>query len=223
MDHTDVLSAEEIEAAGLADWRHVGRALRTRYDTASYAAALALVARIGAAAEAADHHPDIDLRHGWVGLALSSHDVDGITGRDLRLARTISELAAAAGHPARPASPAVLTVCIDTVDRRAICPFWEAALGVAADPEGWALVDPSGQLPVLWFQPTDEPRPQRNRIHLDLYVPAELAEARVAAALAAGGRLVSERFAPSWWILADAEGNELCICTSQEPANRDSP
>jgi 4a-hydroxytetrahydrobiopterin dehydratase len=59
----------------------------------------------------------------------------------------------------------------------------------------------------------DEARPQRNRIHLDLDVAVDVVERRVADALAAGGRLVTDAFAPSWWVLADPEGNEICLCT----------
>ena len=61
----------------------------------------------------------------------------------------------------------------------------------------------------------DSPRPQRNRIHLDVDVPPERAAARIEAALAAGGRLISDAAAPAFWVLADAEGNEACICTWQ--------
>jgi 4a-hydroxytetrahydrobiopterin dehydratase len=50
-------------------------------------------------------------------------------------------------------------------------------------------------------------------MHLDVAVPHDLAEQRVAAALAAGGRLVSGEHAPKWWVLADAEGNEACIAS----------
>jgi 4a-hydroxytetrahydrobiopterin dehydratase len=57
----------------------------------------------------------------------------------------------------------------------------------------------------------DAPRPQRNRIHIDLYVPRDQAEARVAAALAAGGRVVYDERAPAWWTLADPEGNEVDV------------
>jgi 4a-hydroxytetrahydrobiopterin dehydratase len=77
------------------------------------------------------------------------------------------------------------------------------------------LVDQRGRGPSLWFQQMDAPRPQRNRIHLDVWVPHDQAEARVAAALAAGGRLVTDQHAPSWWVLADAEGNEACVATWQ--------
>ena len=59
----------------------------------------------------------------------------------------------------------------------------------------------------------DEPRAQRNRIHFDVTVAHDEAEPRVRAALAAGGTLVSDEAAPSYWVLADAEGNEACVCT----------
>jgi 4a-hydroxytetrahydrobiopterin dehydratase len=61
----------------------------------------------------------------------------------------------------------------------------------------------------------DAPRPQRNRIHVDLSLPHDQAEARVAAGLAAGGRLLSDAHAPMWWALADPEGNEIDIATWQ--------
>jgi 4a-hydroxytetrahydrobiopterin dehydratase len=59
----------------------------------------------------------------------------------------------------------------------------------------------------------DAPRPQRNRIHLDLTVALDEARARVGAAIAAGGTLVSEAHARAFWVLADVEGNEVCVCT----------
>jgi 4a-hydroxytetrahydrobiopterin dehydratase len=62
----------------------------------------------------------------------------------------------------------------------------------------------------------DEPRTQRNRIHLDVDVPADVAEERVTAAIGAGGRLVSDARAKAFWVLADAEGNEVCVCTWQD-------
>ena len=56
----------------------------------------------------------------------------------------------------------------------------------------------------------------RNRIHFDLTVAEDEAEGPIAAALAAGGRLVSHAEARAFWILADPEGNEVCICTWQD-------
>ena len=91
-------------------------------------------------------------------------------------------------------------------------PFWRAVLGYrqVGDED---LVDPHARGPSIWFQQMDAPRPQRNRIHIDVFVPHDQAEARVAAALEAGGHLVNDEFAPAWWTLADAEGNEVDIAT----------
>lgn len=77
------------------------------------------------------------------------------------------------------------------------------------------MVDPTGRGPAVWFQQMDAPRPQRNRIHLDVDVPHDVASTRIAAALAAGGVMVSDRAAPAFRVLADAEGNEVCVCTWQ--------
>jgi 4a-hydroxytetrahydrobiopterin dehydratase len=101
-------------------------------------------------------------------------------------------------------------------------PFWKAVLGYEEWPprvpagQVWVLVDPRRIGPAFWFQQMDAPRPQRNRIHLDVTVPHDVAEERVAAAVAAGGRVVSDDRARAFWVLADPEGNEACICTWQD-------
>ena len=61
----------------------------------------------------------------------------------------------------------------------------------------------------------DASRSQRNRIHVDVSVPHDEAAHRIAAALAAGGRLLSDAEAPAFWVLADPEGNEACVTTWQ--------
>lgn len=62
----------------------------------------------------------------------------------------------------------------------------------------------------------DEPRSDGGgAIHVAVFVPYEQAEARIAAALAAGGRMVRDQFAPMWWTLADAAGNEADIATTK--------
>ncbi|MGA9597034.1 MAG: VOC family protein [Acidimicrobiia bacterium] len=96
-------------------------------------------------------------------------------------------------------------------------------LGLAADPgvvlgyreriDDVDLLDPRSRGPALWFQQMDKPRGQRNRIHIDIFVPHDQAEARVATALTAGGRMVDNSHAPAWWALADPEGNEVDIAT----------
>lgn len=97
MDDDQKLDAAAVEAEGLADWKLVDGALQAQFDTGSFSVGLDLVNQVGAAAEEADHHPDVELQYPHVGITLMSHDVEGITQRDVRLARKISEMASAAG------------------------------------------------------------------------------------------------------------------------------
>ncbi|MFC7740138.1 GrpB family protein [Nocardiopsis composta] len=78
---------------------------------------------------------------------------------------------------------------------------------------GGDVVDPAGGFPSLWFQATESTAPDRQRFHLDVTVPPEAAEQRIAAALAAGGRVVDDGRAPAFTVLADPDGNNACICT----------
>ncbi|MFC4066826.1 VOC family protein [Actinoplanes subglobosus] len=110
-------------------------------------------------------------------------------------------------------------VAIDAVDIASIRPFWKAVLGYSDEtgkhgPED-RLVDPLRQGPAVWFQRMTEPRTQRNRIHIDISVPHDEAPGRIAAALSAGGHVVSDERAPSYCVLADREGNEVCVTTWQ--------
>lgn len=211
---SDLIDSAAFHEADLQDWRHLLNALHTRYDTGGYAAGLGLVAAIGAAAEEADHHPDLDLRWGHLNIALTSHDSGGVTQRDLRLARQISELAAEAGVRARPELVQRAEVALDTADWGRIRPFWKAVLGGADNPRLPDEVrDPDGAMPTLWFQKTDAHEPPRQRFHLDVHVPHDVAASRITAALEAGGTLVSDEHAPDFVVLADADGNKACICT----------
>ena len=97
-----LLTPSEIAAEALGDWRYRAGQLRTRFATRTFARGLAFVDRIGAEAERVDHHPDLDLRFAYVDAKLMSHDVGGVTRRDIRLARTISEFAEQLDAPAQP-------------------------------------------------------------------------------------------------------------------------
>lgn len=198
-------------ADGVEDWRVLLDSACARFATGSFVAGAELVDAITELAEAANHHPDIDLRYRHVTVWLTTHDVGGLSQRDIDLARQISAVARELDVPADPHAVQSVEIAIDALDRPAVRPFWQAVLGYA---EGQAdLRDPGGRMPAFWFQQMDEPRPQRNRIHVDVTVPHDVAEERVAAALAAGGHLVTDAYAPSWWVLADTEGNEACVCT----------
>ncbi|MHA7179157.1 VOC family protein [Arthrobacter sp. MDB2-24] len=210
-----ILGTRQILDAGLGDWRKLAQALHARFLTGNFATGLALVAAIGELAEEMDHHPDVVLTYRHVDVKLLSHDASGITERDVRLARAVSELASAHGIAADPAAPAVVELALDTADPAAIGPFWAALLtGEAGAVDGDDVVDPSGRVPLLWFQHTDAHETPRQRFHLDLWVPHDAADARIAAAVAAGGTVVDATRAPSFTVLADAEGNRACVCTT---------
>lgn len=208
------------ERVGTRHWRVVLGRLHATFETGDFATGLRLVTRIAEAAEAANHHPDVDLRYGAVHVAVASHDAGGLTERDVALAGDISAAADELGIAGAPGRSQALEVAIDALDIPAVLPFWRALLAYddeapPAPDASPALVDPTGIGPAFWFQQMDEPRPQRNRIHLDVSVPHDVAKARIAAALDAGGRLVSDARAPAFWVLADPEGNEACVCTWQ--------
>ena len=91
------LTAEQFAQEGLADWTWGDDAIHAHLETGDFATGLRLVNRIGEAAEEMNHHPDLDLRYPHLDVTLSSHDVGGVTDRDVKLARAISEYAAAEG------------------------------------------------------------------------------------------------------------------------------
>ncbi|MBD2759973.1 4a-hydroxytetrahydrobiopterin dehydratase [Yimella sp. cx-573] len=217
------LSFDEVRASQLDDWRQVAGVIKAKFATGDFATGLKLVDQIGAAAEEADHHPDLSLTYSQVLVSLSSHDVDGITSRDIALAQRISEFAKDLGVPAEPEGIALVELGLDTHDGQRLGPFYAALLG--AEAEDGDVVDASGQAPPIWWQGPADPsdgntRPElpeqafEQRWHLDVWVPHDEAEARVKAALDAGGVLVSDDAAPSFWVLEDADGNRSCICTS---------
>lgn len=207
----------------LPDWRIVSRTLQAEFRAKSLASAAAFAQQVVDAADAADHHPDIALRaSGRIRIVLSSHDANGLSARDASLAATVSGLARTAGLAAEPLVVQRLEVAIDVMNIAAVMPFWKAVLAYVEEPpqdSQWpsdALIDPLGVGQPLWFQQMDTPRPDRNRIHLDVLVPEDVALARVDAALAAGGTLLTDQYARSFWVLADPEGNEICVCTWQD-------
>jgi 4a-hydroxytetrahydrobiopterin dehydratase len=193
-----------------AEWRVVRNDACTHVRTGSFAAGIALVDAIGRLADAANHHPDVDLRSDGVTVRLRSGRGGRLSERDVALARQISAAASELDLTIDLNGMQSIQVAIDALVIPDVLPYWRAVLGYQqVDDED--LVDPHLQGPPFWFQQMDAPRPQRNRIHIDVYVPHDQAEARVAAALAAGGRMVSDENAPEWWTLADAEGNEADV------------
>jgi 4a-hydroxytetrahydrobiopterin dehydratase len=204
------LTATQFSASpGVADWRVLwgGGYAAARFLTGSFATGLALVAAIGEVAAASGQDPDVNVRPESVTVRLCTAEVQGLTSQDADLAREISAAAARLQVPADPTAVQHVQVAIDAMDIANIRPFWQAVLGYAevGDED---LFDAHREGPTFWFQQMESPRRERNRFHIDIYVPHDQVQARIDAALAVGGRIVSDAHAPGWWTLADPEGNE---------------
>jgi 4a-hydroxytetrahydrobiopterin dehydratase len=87
-------TAVDARLADLSGWSRSGDEIRKEYERASFPDAIAFVVAIGFLAEAANHHPDIDIRWRTVHIALSTHDAGGLTALDFDLAGRIDEAAA---------------------------------------------------------------------------------------------------------------------------------
>ncbi len=195
-----------------ADWRVVRDDASTHFRTGSFAASVALVDAISRLADAANHHPDVDLRSDGVTVRLRSDSDGRLSERDVELARQISASARDLGVSVDLTGLQSVQVAIDALVIPDVLPFWRAVLGYGEVGDA-DLMDPDFQGPPFWFQQMDAPRPQRNRIHIDVFVPHDQAEVRVAAAIAAGGHIVSDENAPETWLLADSEGNEVDVAS----------
>lgn len=213
----DKLTSTQILEAGLDDWRQLAQGIHARFRTGSFTKGLRFLTAVTEAAEAANHHPDVTLTYPHVDLKLISHDVGALTFRDVDLARTISSIAAEHSLKPQPGALTEVELALDTAAPAAAGPFWAALLtGDAGNVRGDDIVDPSARVPLLWFQETDSHETPRQRFHLDVWVPHDVAGERIAAAVAAGGTVVDDSQAPSFTVLADGEGNRACVCTVLE-------
>ncbi len=222
-DATRIAPSSFLQDHALPGWRVLQRSLVADFDASNFSAAVSFVQQIGVAADTAAHHPDISIRYpGRVRVTLTTHAVNGLSQVDAELAATISKIAADTGQiTTNHFQVSLVEIAIDALDIPAIVPFWKAVLGYIEEPPSApgnpidALTDPMRIGPSVWFQQMDVARLQRNRIHLDLLLPHDLVETRISAAIEAGGNLLSSDEAPAFWVLADREGNEICICTWQ--------
>jgi 4a-hydroxytetrahydrobiopterin dehydratase len=218
---TEQISPKQFhESAGVEDWRLTSDGACAYFRTGSLAAGARLVQAIGDLPGVDDHRPSVDVRRDGVTVCLITitNSYYGPSRRDVELARQISEAARKLRLAADPSAVQSLLVIPGATVTAEVMPFWQALLGYERRPDtpDEDLVDPRSRGAAFWFEPMKEPRPGGlGAIHVAVWVPYEQAEARVAAALAAGGRMVRDEFAPSWWTLADAAGNEADIATAK--------
>ncbi|MBA2890161.1 VOC family protein [Nonomuraea soli] len=206
------------EGGETADWQAVFSAMAC-YRTTSPAQQRDLAATAAALAGDVGFPLLIDLRPGLVildsGKDQWEEDAHGLGLDFTDLARKLQAAARGLGAGADPGLPRFVQLFLDAADVEAIRAFWAAALGYTHDRRAGAsdIHDPRRLNPVLVFQELDlsetERRRQRNRIHVELAVPSDLARERLAALVAAGGRLLGE--SEGRWRVADPEGNDLVI------------
>jgi 4a-hydroxytetrahydrobiopterin dehydratase len=231
----DMLTGEQIAAADLTEWRKLAQGLHARYLVDDFGTGARFVVAVGEAGDAIGHHPRASIGSGYVDLELVSDDaiyrddegtehvVEWVTQQDVDLARRITAIAADHGVAADPASVSEIELGLDTARSATIAPVWAALLTGSAESQGRGtpsdeIRDATGRVPNLWFGGADEHETPGQRFHLEVYVAPEVAEQRIAAALAAGATVVDDSNAPSLTVIADPDGNTGVVCVDVSAA-----
>ena len=214
---------EFLQTEGLEDWRATSDGALAFYRTASFTDSVELVRAIGDSIKGNGQQPDIDIRDdGVTARLITLHErLYGLTYADVEIARKISAVAREQGLTADPSVLQSVLIVPGAPNIAEVVPFWQAVTGYQRRPDSpdEDLVDPHNRGPAFWFERMEQPRSHEGgAIHIAVWMPYEQAEGRVEAALAAGGHMVRDDFAPAWWTLADAAGNEADIAT---PKHRD--
>jgi len=199
------------DAGGVEDWRVLFSGADAYFRVKSFAEAAGFVAAIAEVAKAVGHFPDVDVRPEGVTVRTASGEYGALSERDIELARGISTQARTMQLEPDPSQVQVVGINVAQNAGSDVGPFWAAALGYTSLGPGGDVVDRHRRNPHVAFQGLKKPRPGRGRIHIDVSVPADQAEARVAAALEAGGRLADGTHAPHWWTLASPESHGVDI------------
>lgn len=234
----DMLRGEQIAEAALTDWRKLAQGLHARYVVPDFAAAVRLVAAVGESGDAIGHHPRVRIGDGHVDLELVTPDavyrdeddgselvVEWVTQQDVDLAREIERLAAEQGLHADPSAVSEVELGLDVVASGAVAPVWAALL--TGDPgaqgrgtPGDEIRDATVRVPNLWFGDLGEGGAQQ-RVHVEVYVAPEVVQARVDAAVAAGGTVVDDSQSPGLTVVADQEGNRGVVLADTSAAAQD--
>ncbi|WP_406049389.1 4a-hydroxytetrahydrobiopterin dehydratase [Kribbella sp. NBC_00889] len=234
----DMLRGDQIAAANLTDWRKLAQGLHARYVVDDFGAGARFVAAVGEADDALGHHPRVSIGNGYVDLKLvtddaiyrddegTEHVVEWVTQQDVDLARRITEIAANHQFDADPASVSDIELGLDTAHSATIAPMWSVLLTGSAEAQGRGtpsdeIRDATGRVPNLWFGDADEHETPRQRFHVEVYVAPEVADQRIAAAVAAGGTVVDESNAPSLTVIADQDGNQGIVCVDVSAAKKE--
>jgi 4a-hydroxytetrahydrobiopterin dehydratase len=231
----DMLRSAQIAEADLTDWRKLAQGLHARYVVDDFGTAARFVAAIGPAGDALGHHPRVRIGAGHVDLELvtadaiyrdddgTEHVVEWVTQQDVDLARRITAVAADHRLVADPASVTEVELGLDTARAATVAPVWAALLTGSTESQGRGspgdeVRDATARVPNLWFEEADDLETSRQRFHVEVYVPLEVAEERIAAAVAAGGTVVDDSGAPGLTVIADQDGNKGVVCVDVSAA-----
>jgi 4a-hydroxytetrahydrobiopterin dehydratase len=210
------------DADGVEDWRVLFSGAHAYFRVRSFEHGARFVAAIAEVAEAVGHFPDVDLRPEGVTVRTASGEYGALSQRDVELARRISVEARRLQVEPDPSQVQVIGIAVAQDAGSDVGPFWAAVLGYKSLGADEDVVDPHRRNPHVSFQRLRPPKPGRGRTHIDVSVPADQAAARVAAALAAGGRLADETHAPHWWTLASPENHGVDIAAWPDFEDGDS-
>jgi 4a-hydroxytetrahydrobiopterin dehydratase len=198
------------DAEGVEDWRVLFWGAHAYYRVRSFGEGARFVTAIAEIADATGHYPDVDLRPEGVTIRTFSRENGALSEVDVEVARRISARARELGLEPDPSQVQVVGIAVAQDHGADVRPFWAAALGYKNLGDEDAI-DRHRRNPHLWFHELDPPTPGRGRTHIDVCVPADQAEARVAAALAAGGRIADDSHAPGSWTLASPDNHGVDI------------
>lgn len=195
------------ELLGDSDWRVTSRGAEALYRGDSLAAVAEIVPQVVGAAETCDVAADVDLRPAAIAVRVG-FDGNVLPAGVVDFARAVS--GAAVGLRPDPAAIKSVDIFIAEHPEAGTRPFWAAVLGYEERGVDDVL-DPLRRGAQFTVQPIRGDKRGRGRSHIDLSVPADVARDRVAAALAAGGRLVDESYAPAWWTIASPDNHGIDI------------
>ncbi|MGB7981728.1 MAG: VOC family protein [Candidatus Nanopelagicales bacterium] len=234
----DMLMGEKIAEADLTEWRKLAQGLHARYLVDDFGTGARFIAAVAEAGDTLGHYPRVSMGNGYVDLELvtddaiyrddegTEHVVEWVTQQDVDLARRITEIAVDHELNADPASVSEIELGLDTTHSATIAPVWAALL--TGDTQSQGRGSPSDEIrgatvrvPNLWFGDADEDVTASQRFHVEVYVAPEVAEQRIAAAVAAGGTVADESNAPSLTVIADQDGNTGTVCVDVSAAKRD--
>jgi len=207
-----ISAAEFHRAPGVSAWRVTATGPQAVFTATSLAHAADLIAPVVTAAEKFGILPDVDLRPEAVVVRIPDRTFEGIPAASTEFAAAVSKAAAQLLLTPDPALAQQIGIYVAQHSKADSRPFFMAALGYEALGDTDA-VDPLRCGPQLAFNPITGDNPARGRTHLDVFVPADQVRARVDAALAAGGRLADDSYAPAWWTLASPDNHGVDIAS----------